>query len=282
MTDKIAESKVSTVAWNRQTWQNYEWPEGGDEWSAPWGGTHAMWHAFIMPRIARFVPAEHILEIAPGFGRCTQYLLSLCKRLTAVDLAPRCVQACRERFRVGQADGAAHLELHVNDGMSLPMVNDGSVDFAFSWASLVHARHEAMRSYVLELSRVLRPGGAAFLHHSNYGVYTEGRDLDQIRDAPGNRGADMTAEKLRADCADCELLCAAQELIPQCGPGVYNDCCSLVFRPRTDAPFEPADTVVLERSDLRAELHLIRRLSRLYEACGVDRSLDTDEKGSGR
>ena len=59
---------------NRKSWTKYDWQQQGDEWSEEWGGTEAMWGATILPRIRTFVPAASILEIAPGYGRCTQYL----------------------------------------------------------------------------------------------------------------------------------------------------------------------------------------------------------------
>ena len=58
-----------------------------------------------------------------------------------------------------------------NDGKSLAMVPDGSVDFAFSADSLVHAEADALEAYVHELARTLSPDGVAFIHHSNLGAY---------------------------------------------------------------------------------------------------------------
>ena len=64
-----------------------------------------------------------MLELAPGFGRATQYLKELCDRLIVVDLSERCIAACRERF------AAAHnIEYHINDGTSLAMVPERAID----------------------------------------------------------------------------------------------------------------------------------------------------------
>ena len=40
----------------------------------------------ILPRIARFLPAGSMLEIAPGHGRWTAYLREHCDTLAIVDL----------------------------------------------------------------------------------------------------------------------------------------------------------------------------------------------------
>src|SRR3954471_6422457 len=152
---------------NRENWTaGWEWSAAGDEWSAWWGGTEALWHGALLPRIHAWVPAGTILEIAPGFGRWTGYLADGAERVIAVDLTERCVAACRERFA-----GDARVEVHQNDGRSLPMVADASVDFAFSFDSLGHPESDVIGAHMRELARVLRPDGVAFVHHSNIGAY---------------------------------------------------------------------------------------------------------------
>ena len=51
------------------------------------------------------------------------------------------------------------------------MVEDGSVDFAFSFDSLVHAEADVLGAYLGELARKLKPDGVGFIHHSNIGGY---------------------------------------------------------------------------------------------------------------
>ena len=78
---------------------------------------------------------------ASAAGRSTSR--SLCERLVIVDLTERCIEDCRERF----AD-STNIEYHVNDGRSLEMVEDGSIDFAFSFDSLVHVELDVLDAYV--------------------------------------------------------------------------------------------------------------------------------------
>src|SRR3954454_17573590 len=151
---------------NLATWSSdWDWSQQGDEWSDSWGGTPALWHGALLPRIHAFVPTGTILEIAPGYGRWTQYLKDLCERLLVVDLAPQCIDHCRERF--SEADNISY---HVNDGRSLEMVEDHSVDFVFSFDSLVHAEADVIDAYLGQLARKLTPNGAGFIHHSNAGA----------------------------------------------------------------------------------------------------------------
>jgi ubiquinone/menaquinone biosynthesis C-methylase UbiE len=161
---------------NLATWDaSSSWSAGGEEWSGPWGGSELQWWGTLLPRIHAFVPAATILEIGPGQGRWTAYLKDMCEELILVDLAEGCIEACRERF-----SSARHISYHVNDGKSLAMVPDRSVDFAFSFDSLVHAEADVLQAYAQELSRTLKPDGVAFLHHSNMGGYRWQTKLAEI------------------------------------------------------------------------------------------------------
>jgi SAM-dependent methyltransferase len=110
------------------------------------------------------VPAGRILEIAPGFGRWTKYLLAAAKvDYFGVDLSEECIKHCRHIF-----DDARNATFEQNDGLSLEMVPDASVDFVFSFDSLVHVERNVMESYIPQIVRKLTPKGIAFIHHSNW------------------------------------------------------------------------------------------------------------------
>jgi SAM-dependent methyltransferase len=254
---------------NLATWSSdWDWSRQGDEWSAPWGGTPALWYGALLPRIHAFVPAGTILEIAPGYGRWTQYLKDLCERLVIVDLTQGCIDHCRERF----AD-STNIEYHVNDGRSLEMVEDGSIDFAFSFDSLVHAESDVLGAYIDQLARKLTPGGVGFVHHSNIGAYPRLTKL--ARRVPGRavgplvrRGAlinivawraeSVTAESVAQQCERAGLACVGQEKINWEAGRYLIDTLTIFTRPgsRWDRP----------RAVVRNPLFTdeARRMARLY------------------
>src|SRR4051812_44338620 len=145
---------MPTTLENRDRWTHHKWELQGDEWSPGRSseGTSILWLRTVLPRIQRFVPTGTILEIGPGFGRWTQYLRRLGQRLLLVDVSERCIAACCERFA-----GDLHVEYFVNDGASLAMVPDRSVDFIFSFDSLVHAEADAVGAYLAQAARKLKP-----------------------------------------------------------------------------------------------------------------------------
>src|SRR4051812_30475920 len=90
---------MPSVDQNLKAWsQTYSWPQNGEEWSSVWGTSEAQWYFAIYPRIHLFIPCETILEIAPGYGRWTTYLMKHCNRFVGIDLSPSCVRECMQRF----------------------------------------------------------------------------------------------------------------------------------------------------------------------------------------
>ena len=229
--------RMQTVQWNRRWWsERYHWNDGGDHWSEPWGDPERQWWGCLWPRICSFLPAGQILEIGPGFGRWTQFLLPQCKRLTAVDLTERCVTACRTRFK------NQHLVCHQNDGCSLAMIPDKSIDLAFSFDSLVHVEVDVIGTYLHELATKLTPNGIGILHHSNLGMYRHHfwfRKVPLIRSLVKRHGGDnrqthgrsfsITAERFGQLAIESGLNCISQELINWKSP-LLTDCIS-IFTP---------------------------------------------------
>jgi SAM-dependent methyltransferase len=207
----------------RLYWNNrYDWSDEGDEWSSVWGGTPQMWWGAIYPRVHAFLPAPSVLEIAPGYGRCSEYLALLAGHLVLVDIASACIDACRDRF--AEYD---HVEYHVNDGKSLAMVGDASIDVVFSYDSLVHAPNDTLDAYIGQLPRILKPDGIAFLHHSNLGAYqTEGGP--STHDDLNGRDKGASAEHVREVAIATGLSCFSQELIKWGGDDRYSDAISAI------------------------------------------------------
>ncbi|MEY2601919.1 MAG: hypothetical protein QOJ36_1238 [Verrucomicrobiota bacterium] len=214
----------------------YDWKDAGEEWSVPWGSSAAQWFGAILPRIRDCLPAERILEIAPGFGRWTHYLKDYCRDLSIVDRTGECIEACRQRFA---AD--LHVHCYLNDGRSLPMIPDASVDFVFSFDSLVHTKRDVVEAYLRELGTKLKIGGKGFIHHSNFGEYASSfrERIPQalakplikakIFDWAHHRSPDMAAELFRSLCTDHGLHCLSQELVNWRGRRLI-DCFSTIMR----------------------------------------------------
>jgi ubiquinone/menaquinone biosynthesis C-methylase UbiE len=208
-----------------------------------------------------------VLEIAPGFGRWTAYLKELCDRLIVVDLSAHCIDACRRRFARD-----SHIEYHVNDGTSLEVVEDDSIDFAFSFDSLVHVEHDVISAYISQLARKLKPDGVAFLHHSNAGahsryyaitdriphgprdIFRRGLDTLHVLDSRHLRARTVCAEVVRQCAHDADMAVLSQELV-NWGTRRLIDCFSVLTR----AASEDAEGAVLKNRRFMREARDIRR-----------------------
>ncbi len=246
----------------------HDWPQAGEEWSERWGGSEMQWRGCLLPRLHSFVACESILEIAPGFGRWTHFLKDLCAELTLVDCAEKCIRNCQERFT-----NCTHIKYAVNDGKSLKMVPDESVDFVFSFDALVHAGPDVLEAYLDQLVRKLKPEGVGFIHHSNAGNYRSyfslvnrlprGRkrlsDLG-ILDYDHWRDLRMTAELFCEFCSRAGLQCVSQELVTW-GGRFLIDSFSVFTRKGSqwDRPYQ----VVANRHFMR-EATGLRRIAPLY------------------
>ncbi len=219
------------ICWN----DDARWVRQGDDWSDSWGGADAQWYGAIYPRVKDFLPVKSILELAPGFGRWTQFLKEHCEQLKIVDLSHKCIEACQKRF---SAD--THIGYYVNDGRSLSMIPDESMDFVFSFDSFVHVEADVIQAYLKELRRILAPDGVGFIHHSNIGAYPRWVKLLQLLPSKlktllmgarilardGWRAYSMTAEKFEAICQQEGLQCISQETVNWGGKRL-TDCFSL-------------------------------------------------------
>lgn len=205
------------TAWNSQVFGgSYDWSGGGEEWSEVWGGSAAQWFGALLPRLRCFVPCRSILEIAPGYGRWTRFVLPLCQEYVGIDISESCIAACRARF---PSKGT----FYTNDGYSLAAAPDEQFDLVFSFDSLVHVEMDVMQSYLPQIISKLTPRGVAFLHHSNLGMLG-GKAADT-----GLRGSTVSAESVRA-CVNPIGHVLRQEII-NWGATEYLDCITLLARP---------------------------------------------------
>jgi SAM-dependent methyltransferase len=270
----VSAEAMGTIAQNRYSWDvAYDWKHQGSEWSKEWGGVEMQWHASILPRIHQFVPARCILEIGPGFGRWTHFLKDLCKQLIVVDLSEKCILACQDRFR-----HCSHISYHINDGLSLDATADGSVDFVFSFDSLVHAEIEVIEAYLRQLAVKLTPNGVGFIHHSNLGEYATYFSFlkkipkGKIRDVLSRmriierkshwRAFSMSAERFARIAFQAGLRCISQEIVNwKTSPKRLIDCMSVFTH--VGSSWERPNQLIRNGGFMQEAAYLLR-LSRLY------------------
>jgi len=246
---------MATINENLNAWSNYKWGQDGNEWSESWGGTDYLWALTIYPRIQTFLPAKTILEIAPGYGRITQYLHKSCKKLLIVDITEKCIIACKNRF-----ENIHNIGYFVNDGKSLDMIPNNSIDFVFSWDSLVHAENDVIEAYLGEIASKLTPNGIGFIHHSNLARYKDSTTGSLTVENKHWRAPSMSAELFKKYCEQIGLICIRQEII-NWGDVILNDCFSLFTRKNSRYSIPNR---VIENIDFGKEINHSLYISNIY------------------
>jgi len=250
---------MASIENNKELWNDlYFWKNRGDEWSSNWGGVDMQWFGMLLPRVHRFLPAESILEIASGQGRWTQYLLPFCKSFSGED-----------RFKT--FDKAT---FYVNDGKSLDMIENNSIDFVFSFDSLVHCEEEVIDSYLNQLSKKLSVDGVGFIHHSNMAEFSNYFRIVRLIPRGARllswmglieykehlRAHSMSAKKFELLCHKNGLECIGQEVMNWDSKRLI-DCISMFCR--KESKWARVNRVIIN-NELMVDRKRLNKLSTLY------------------
>jgi len=153
---------VNSVESQRAIWDSWNWQEQGEEWtySPEWK------NSIVQYFIHRWIPSgSRILEIGPGAGRWTEYLIPRASEMHLVDLSQACLDECKKRF-----GDVPLVQFHLNNGSDLSCVADSSIDRIWSFDCFVHIDSPDVKCYVQDFARVLRSEGIGIIHHGSSGT----------------------------------------------------------------------------------------------------------------
>jgi len=243
----------------KRFYDEFNWVGSGEQWADEWGGTKMQWHGTILPRIQMFLPVERAVEIGSGRGRLSFHLLQHCKSLALTDLSDHCVRHLRNRF--GDQE---HVSCHQTDGTDLGDFAPHSIDFIFSFFSLVHADLDTLSKLLRDVAIKLSPNGIFFLHHSNAAEYRD-EDPEIVRFLEDYRELSISA-KIVADLSeDVGLSCSSQEVFDWGGHGLFTDCFSVISKKYSRHNFSNRFFYNVHFAEERQNLS---RLSKLYDLTG--------------
>jgi ubiquinone/menaquinone biosynthesis C-methylase UbiE len=120
------------------------------------------WNEIVHPML-REISYDVAVDIAAGRGRNSIKLAQRARRVICVDINQENLRYMESRFR-----GDKRFIVMPTDGISLNGIPTSSVDLVYSFDAMVHFDVRVVLAYLDECMRVLRPGGFAFIHYSNY------------------------------------------------------------------------------------------------------------------
>jgi SAM-dependent methyltransferase len=131
----------------------------GLEWGDPEarGSLRFIRDRYVFPYVD---PGGVAVEIGPGGGRWTRYLLGFGK-LYVVDYHPELLQELKKNF-----DRTNMVFVH-NRGTDFPGIAEASIDFVFSFGCFVHLDAPLIEQYLNNIRRILKPAGNAVIQYSD-------------------------------------------------------------------------------------------------------------------
>lgn len=104
-----------------------------------------------------------IVELACGRGRHIPQIIDKAENIMLVDILEKNIDICKKRF--GKYN---NIKYYKNSGRDLKKLDSNAYTSLYSYDAMVHFELIDIYFYLLEIYRVLSPGGKALLHHSNY------------------------------------------------------------------------------------------------------------------
>jgi len=112
---------------------------------------------YVLPYVD---PQHTALEIGPGGGRWTRYLLGF-KRLYVVDYHPELLDELRRNFN------EPNMVFIKNNGTDFPGVEPGSIDYLFSFGTFVHLDLDVIDAYLKSMKGIVKPGANIVIQYSD-------------------------------------------------------------------------------------------------------------------
>ena len=170
----------------RAVWREFTAPDiYGFEWGDP-DKVDPLKHVrdrWVLPYVQ---PTHVCVEIGPGGGRWTRYLLGF-SELYAIDYHEELLRELKKTLN------KPNMIFVKNNGTDFPSVPDKAVDFLFSYGVFVHLDAPIIREYLHNMRRVLRPTANAVIHYSDK-TKIMGRETKSFSDNDPCRMREMVTE----------------------------------------------------------------------------------------
>jgi len=152
--NKITQS-VEVVA---APWRQSVYYEDAETWTFIfWSEDHPFYPQF------KRLDLTVVLELACGHGRHSEIVAGRSGQLTLMDVHEENIEYCRTRLA-----GFRNTMFFTNSGHDFRPITDNALTAIFCYDAMVHFSADIVGAYLRDTARVLKPGGMALYHHSNY------------------------------------------------------------------------------------------------------------------
>ena len=129
-----------------------------------------------------------IIEIGPGGGRWTRYMLKA-NKIFAVDFYQPILNELARNYNL------PNIQFVKNNGSDFPNIRENSIDFIFSFGTFVHLDFEIIEAYLDNIKPLLKVDANVIIQYSDK---TKPLGYERIADSRENRGfSDNDPERMR-------------------------------------------------------------------------------------
>lgn len=112
---------------------------------------------YVLPYVNR---KHHAVEIGPGGGRWTRYLLGFSK-LYVVEYYAELLDELRKNYN------ESNMTFIKNNGTDFPTIDEESIDYIFSFGTFVHLDAHLIEDYLKNMKSIVKPGVNIVIHYSD-------------------------------------------------------------------------------------------------------------------
>ena len=209
---KSLEEQVAIVG---KPWDDSPYYDNAERW------IHVFWdEETIFRQMFERLDLTATLELSCGHGRHAEQIAARTGNLTLIDIHVDNLNFCRERLR-----SFPSIKYVEGNGYDFSAIESKSITAIYCYDSMVHFSPDIVGSYLKDTARILRPGGMALFHHSNFPA-----PLNQHYGRNPHGRNHMTKELFASLATAGGLLVHESVIIPW--GGIDNlDCVTLVQRP---------------------------------------------------
>lgn len=139
-------------------WTNQSYYEDAEDWlDIFWDNKSVFYYLFNK------CDTTNITELACGHGRHVTKYIDRAKHIYLVDVNQTNIEFCKHRY-----SSVKNISYICNNGSNFSGIPDNSQTCIFSYDSMVHFELDDVKKYLEDSYRILKHGGRALFHHSNY------------------------------------------------------------------------------------------------------------------